>query len=136
MAKIFQKGPAMKQAEQRKANFEVKNVVRLGTRKAPAHISVQTQEREQELAAVFEENGWTCVIEVDSEQDEDIRNLEVLQNKQVTITTVLCPVGCSNYLRTADYINWEVIIHCHMLKIVLPLNTDATYHHFYSMSPF
>ena len=83
MAKIFQKGPAIKQAEHKKSNFEVKNTLRLGTRKAPAQISVQTQEREQELAAVFAENGWACVIEVNSEQDENIRDLEFLQNKQV-----------------------------------------------------
>jgi SWIM/SEC-C metal-binding protein len=84
MAKIFQKGPAMKQAEQRKTNFEVKNTPRLGTRKAPAQISVQTQEREQELAAVIAENGWVCVIEVNSEEDENIRDLENLQIKQTT----------------------------------------------------
>ena len=83
MAKIFQKGPAIKQAEHSKSNFEVKNTLRLGTRKAPAQISVQTQEREQELAAVFADNGWACVIEVNSEQDENIRDLEFLQNKQV-----------------------------------------------------
>ena len=83
MAKIFQKGPAMKQAEQSKSNFEVKNTLRLGTRKAPAQISVQTQEREQELAAVFAENGWACVIEVNSEQDENISDLENLKNKPV-----------------------------------------------------
>ena len=100
MAKIFQKGPAMKQDEQRKTNFEVKNTPRLGTRKAPAQISVQTQEREQELAAVFAENGWSCVIEVDSEQDEDIRDLESLQNKQTTAVSTKkanrndpCPCG-------------------------------------------
>ena len=34
MAKIFQKGPAMKQAEQRKTNFEVKKTLRLATRQA------------------------------------------------------------------------------------------------------
>ena len=83
MAKIFQKGPAMKQAEHRKTNFEVKKTLRLGTRKAPAQISVQTQKREQELAAVFAKNGWACVIELNPEQDENIRDLEALQKIQV-----------------------------------------------------
>jgi SWIM/SEC-C metal-binding protein len=100
MAKIFQKGPAMKQAEQRKTNFEVKKTFRLGTRKAPAQISVQTPEREQELAAVFAENDWACVIEVNSEQDENIRDLEILQNKQTSAVSTKkanrndpCPCG-------------------------------------------
>jgi SWIM/SEC-C metal-binding protein len=100
MAKIFQKGPAMKQAEQSRTNFEVKKTVRLGTRKAPAQISVQTEEREQELAAIFEENGWACVIEVNAEEDENIRDLESLQNKQTrAVSTKManrndpCPCG-------------------------------------------
>lgn len=100
MAKIFQKGPAMKQAEQRNTNFKVKNTLRLGTRKAPAQISVQTEERKQELAAIFAENGWACVIEVNSEQDENIRDLESLQSKQtIAVSTKKarrndpCPCG-------------------------------------------
>ena len=100
MAKIFQKGPAMKQAEQRKKNFEVNKTLRLGTSKAPAQISVQTQEREQELAAIFQENGWVCVIEVNSEEDENIRDLESLQNKKTSaVSTKMasrndpCPCG-------------------------------------------
>lgn len=83
MAKVFQKGPAIKQDERSKSNFEVKSTLRLGTKKAPAQISVQTEEREQELAAIFAKNGWDCIIEVNSEQDENIRDLEFLQNKQV-----------------------------------------------------
>ncbi|MFT5218471.1 MAG: SWIM/SEC-C metal-binding protein [Planctomycetota bacterium] len=100
MAKIFQKGPAMKQAGQSKTNFEVKNILRLGTKKAPAQISVQTEEREQELTPVFAKNGWACVIEVDAEQDENIRDLEILQSKQVNAVTTKkanrndpCPCG-------------------------------------------
>ena len=82
MAKIFQKGPALKQGERSKANFEVKNTPRLGTRKAPAQISVQTGQREQELAAVCAENGWACEIEVNADEDENTRDLEILQEKQ------------------------------------------------------
>ena len=84
MAKIFQKGPAMKQAERSKSNFKVKKNLRLGTRKAPALISVQTEERKQELTAIFDKNGWICVIKVNSEQDENTRDLDILQNKQIT----------------------------------------------------
>lgn len=91
MAKIFQKGPAMKQADRGKSNFEIKNAVRLGSKKSPVQIRVQTEEREQELAAICADNKWACVIEVDSEQDEDIRSLVVLQNKQVTSVSEKTP---------------------------------------------
>lgn len=81
MAKIFQKGPALKQAETGKSNFKVKKNLRLGTSKAPAQISVQTEERKQELTDVCSTNGWACVIEVNAEEDENTRDLEMLQNK-------------------------------------------------------
>jgi len=81
MAKIFQKGPAMRQAEHSKTNFEVKNTLRL-------------------LAAVFAKKGWACVIEVNSEQDENIRDLESLQNKKTRAVSTKkanrndpCPCG-------------------------------------------
>ncbi len=100
MAKIFQKGPALKQAEQTKTNFETKNTFRLGTRKAPAQISVQTQEREQQLAAVCAKNGWACIIELNPEQDENIRDLEELQKTPVSAVSTKkasrndpCPCG-------------------------------------------
>ena len=100
MAKIFQKGPALKQTERGKSTFKVNKAARLGTPKAPAKVSVQTIEREQELAAVFADNGWACVIEVNPEQDENIRDLEILQSTIVTaVSTKIasrndpCPCG-------------------------------------------
>ena len=87
MAKIFQKGPAMKQAERSKSNFKINKSLRLGTRKAPALISVQTEERKQELTADFAKNGWHCVIEVNAEQDENTRDLDILQNKLITVVS-------------------------------------------------
>lgn len=84
MAKIFQKGPALKQTEQSKSGFEAKNTLRMGTKKAPAQISVQTEEREQEISAIFAKNKWFCEINVDPDQDENISDLEILKNKPVS----------------------------------------------------
>lgn len=91
MAKIFQKGPTMKQADHGKSNFEIKNAVRLGSKKSPVQIRVQTEEREQELAAICAKNKWACEIEVDADQAEDIRSLEVLQNKQTSVVNTKTP---------------------------------------------
>ena len=60
--------------------FDGKKPTKLGTEKQPAVISVQTEERKQELEAVFEENSWICEITVDAEKPENTTDLELLQN--------------------------------------------------------
>ena len=91
MAKIFQKGPAMKQVERNNTSFEEKKALRPGSKKAPIEISVQTEEREQELAAICADNNWSCIIEVNPDQDENIRSLEVLQNRQASVVNPKTP---------------------------------------------
>jgi SWIM/SEC-C metal-binding protein len=49
-----------------------------GTEKNPAVVSVQTEERLKEVAALFEENGWIYTIELEPDKPEDINNLERL----------------------------------------------------------
>ncbi len=91
MAKIFQKGPAIKQADRNAAGFDDKKALRPGSKKAPIEISVQTQEREQEIVAICAENKWACIIDVNPDQDEDIRSLEVLQNRKASVVNVKTP---------------------------------------------
>ncbi len=102
MSKFFYKGGSMKKPEHSSAGFAVNNTVRLGTDKAPAKISVQTEERKQELIAVFSEGGWASIITVNSDQAEDIRDLEILQEKKEVVAAVTtkkanrndpCPCG-------------------------------------------
>ena len=82
--------------------FETNKVVRLGTDKAPANISVQTQERKLELISVFESNGWASIINVEPAKEENIRDLEILLSKQEAASAVTtkqasrnepCPCG-------------------------------------------
>ena len=65
--------------------FDGKRPTRLGTEKQPAEVSVQTQEREKELTAIFEQNRWAYKIEVDPDKPENIVDLERLQNPVVTV---------------------------------------------------
>lgn len=74
----------MKKPEHNSPGFEVQKTVRLGTDKAPARISVQTEERKQELVKTFTENGWASIIDVKPEQDENIRDLEILLERPQT----------------------------------------------------
>jgi SWIM/SEC-C metal-binding protein len=82
MSKFFYKGKSMKKPDHTSAGFETNKTVRLGTDKAPAKISVQSEERKQELITVFEENGWASIITVASEAAEDVRDLDILLSKK------------------------------------------------------
>ncbi len=92
----------MKKPEHSSPGFEVQKTVRLGTDKAPAQISVQTEERKLEIAAICEENNWASIITVDPSQDENLRDLSILQErsevKSATTTKAAsrndpCPCG-------------------------------------------
>lgn len=65
--------------------YDGKNTARLGTKKNPAAVSVQTEEREKEVAAVFAEHGWHCTIAVEPEKPEDVSDLDLLLNPQQTV---------------------------------------------------
>ena len=65
--------------------FDGKKPTRLGTKKQPAKLSVKTEKRKKELEAVFEQNGWTCEIEVDPDAPENTVDLERLQNPVTTV---------------------------------------------------
>lgn len=57
---------------------------KLGTEKRPAIVRVQTEERLQEVAAIFKENGWRFTIGLEPDKPEDIADLEALQNPTKT----------------------------------------------------
>jgi SWIM/SEC-C metal-binding protein len=53
---------------------------KLGTKKNPAKVSVQTEERKKELDAIFQEKNWSSIIICDPDKPEDISALEILSN--------------------------------------------------------
>ena len=59
---------------------------KLGTKKKPAVIRVQTEERKKEIASKCEENGWIYTIEVAPDKPEDISNFEIISNPPKTMT--------------------------------------------------
>ncbi len=60
--------------------FDGKKTVKLGTKKNPAVVKVQTEERAKEVGSLFEENGWNYEIELEPDAPEDINDLEILLN--------------------------------------------------------
>lgn len=87
MSKFFYHGNANKNNERGSSSFGGNKFVRLGTKKAPAIISVQTEARKQELEKILSENKWVGEITVDPDNDENIGDLEVLQSKTAPVSS-------------------------------------------------
>ncbi len=60
--------------------FDGKKTAKLGTEKNPAVVTVQTEERLKEVAAIFEEHGWKYTIDLEPDKPEDTIDLERLLN--------------------------------------------------------
>jgi SWIM/SEC-C metal-binding protein len=65
--------------------FDGQKTAKLGTKKRPAVVNVQSKKRLKEVASIFEENGWAYTIELESNKPEDITDLEILLNTPKTI---------------------------------------------------
>ena len=70
MSKFFYDDPSNNQERGTTPQISKKNL-RFGTKKAPAQITVQTEERKKEVQAIMEENKWVANILVDAEKEED-----------------------------------------------------------------
>ncbi|MCK5541383.1 MAG: SEC-C domain-containing protein [Desulfobacterales bacterium] len=80
--------------------FNGKKTAKLGTKKNPALVNVQTEERVKELELIFKESGWKHTIELKPDKPEDITALEILLNPVKTKIIEkkvgrndLCPCG-------------------------------------------
>jgi SWIM/SEC-C metal-binding protein len=60
--------------------FDGQRAAKLGTKKSPAVVSVQTKERAKEVTSIFEEKGWKYTIGIEPDEPENITDLEILLN--------------------------------------------------------
>ncbi|MBI4621444.1 MAG: SEC-C domain-containing protein [Desulfobacterales bacterium] len=60
--------------------FNGEKKAKLGTEKKPAVVHVQTEERLEEVASIFEKNSWKYTIGLEPDKPEDIIDLEILLN--------------------------------------------------------
>ncbi len=67
--------------------FDGQKPTKLGTKKQPAVVHVQTEEREAEVSKTFEDNGWEYSVEVDADEPEDVTDLDTLLNPVSQATT-------------------------------------------------
>lgn len=64
--------------------YSGKKRAKLGTPKNPALLVVKSEERREEIRALFKENGWIERTKVRPNEEENLRDLELLQNEVAT----------------------------------------------------
>jgi len=63
-------------------------VLKLGSKKSPAQISVQSETRKSEIELIFSKNKWFAEIAINADAPENIKDLEFLkENEVVSVTT-------------------------------------------------
>lgn len=74
--------------------------LKLGTKKRPAQLTVQSDERKSEIESILKENNWFADITVDSDASENLNDLNFLKDNQVISVTAPkagrndpCPCG-------------------------------------------
>jgi len=68
-------------------------VAKLGSRKHPAVVRVQTYDRASEIMALCEEHGWQVIVGVENDKAEDISDVERLLNPNKPATTSTPKIG-------------------------------------------
>lgn len=59
---------------------KLRTMAKIGTKKHPAIVRVQTKERATELLKLCEDNGWVAIVGIEADKDEDISDVQHLLN--------------------------------------------------------
>ena len=62
-------------------------MAKLGTKKRPAIVRVQTEARAKEVASIFAEHGWQFILGIEPGKPEDISDLR--NRPKITFTNFL-----------------------------------------------
>lgn len=75
-------------------------MAKLGTKKRPAVVHVQTEARAIEIMEICASNGWQVIVGIEPDKFEGITDVQKLMNKPVLLpkpTTRLRPVSGNDY---------------------------------------
>jgi len=80
--------------------FGAKKPVRMGSKRSPLKLQVNSAEKQAEVEALCSEHGWAVEINLSPDNEEDIGELTFLLDKKVVATTARiagrndpCPCG-------------------------------------------
>tara|TARA_R110002111_G_scaffold48132_3_gene85700 strand:- start:743 stop:1180 length:438 start_codon:yes stop_codon:yes gene_type:complete len=83
-----------------KKPFETKKPPRLGSKRSPLKLLVNTEEKQAEVKALCKEHGLFCDIDLSADNEEDISQLTLILDKKVVAKTTRlagrndpCPCG-------------------------------------------
>ena len=72
------------------------------------------------------------LFEDDLDSGDQSRLMNALANEEVNISNILCPFGCTDRCRKAEYAEWDLIIQRYLLKTPLKIDSKrADRHRFY-----
>ncbi|UXI03808.1 PBPRA1643 family SWIM/SEC-C metal-binding motif protein [Photobacterium sp. TY1-4] len=86
MSKFFFKGRIEKKPKHESFGYNTKRTTKLGSKAHPLLLSVQTNERKEQLETRLNEHGLFATIEVNAEQPENIQALDALLKTPKTTT--------------------------------------------------
>lgn len=82
--KFFFKGKKEKKPKHSSYGYNTKRAVKAGTKEAPLNLVVSNEQRKVEVELLVQENNLFADINVDSQVDENISELEAILNKPKT----------------------------------------------------
>ncbi|MGS2719156.1 PBPRA1643 family SWIM/SEC-C metal-binding motif protein [Paraglaciecola aestuariivivens] len=84
MSKFFFKGRIDPREQYQRFGYNPNRQVKLGTAAMPLSLVVNSVQREQEIQRLLEQHSLVAKIEIDSEQPEDIAQLQAILNTPTT----------------------------------------------------
>ncbi|MFQ3235862.1 MAG: SWIM/SEC-C metal-binding protein [Paraglaciecola sp.] len=91
MSKLFFKGRIDARENYQRFGYNTKRESKLGTVNSPLTLRVDSEERKGEIEALLLEYSLTANIQLDSQQLEDVAELDAVLNKPVTVKFALTP---------------------------------------------
>ena len=95
---------------------EKQNMAKLGTKKRPAIVHVETEARAGEVMELCTSNGWQVVVGIEPDKPEDISDLRKLMNQPAPLPKQIeraRPVSGNNYCPCGSGLKFKK---CCMLK--------------------
>lgn len=60
-------------------------MAKLGSKKRPAVVRVETQSKAEEILSICDAHGWVVIVGIEPDKPEDISDVERLMNPLVTV---------------------------------------------------